>query len=152
MVSELRRKAHRRVVPQPRMNQRLSRSAVMRHALSGPDQFSYGDFSGGSGLREGRTDLPLEGQEEESPVAGEWIQAVAVLRMLEGAWARTRDIPEHVIWREVEEAVEAVQTRRRRAGRSQAVRDANVPVSGIICQDIPGPGRRSSGDGGVRGG
>lgn len=38
----------------------------------------------------------------------------ALLRMLEEVWARTRDIPEGVVERDVEEAVQAVRAQRRR--------------------------------------
>jgi hypothetical protein len=38
----------------------------------------------------------------------------ALLGMLEVVWARTRDIPEGVLERDMEETVQAVRTRRRR--------------------------------------
>lgn len=38
----------------------------------------------------------------------------ALLGMLEEVWARTRDIPEGVVERDVQEAARAVRTRRRR--------------------------------------
>ena len=38
----------------------------------------------------------------------------ALLRMLEEVWARTRDVPEGVVERDVEDAVQAVRSRRRR--------------------------------------
>ena len=76
MVGDLRGNAHRRVVPQTRMHRRLSRSAAMRHAFPGLDHLSCDDSSAGSGCREGRRKFPLEGQEEESPVTEEWLQAM----------------------------------------------------------------------------
>lgn len=37
----------------------------------------------------------------------------ALLAMLEEVWARTRDVPEAVVERDVQEAIQAVRTRRR---------------------------------------
>ena len=116
-----------------------------------------GDSSGIVEPEQARTDLPLAGQQEESPVAVRRIPTGEVLSqflgrldlaqdqylieaggkpiaglvppwalespdesrqalfgMLEEVWARTRDLPEGVIERDVQDAVQAVRTRRRR--------------------------------------